>query len=605
MKAKSIEGIINPMNFENRQVFFRVLSYLKPHKAMIIMALLAMAVVAGTETSIPALMKPLLDRGFTGGLSEKLWQIPAFLVGLAVIRGAAQFLSSYWLNRVINAVLLVLRKQMFTRLLKVPTEYFQKTSSANLINSVVFEVNNVLGILSSVAINLVRDSLTVLGLLSYLFYLNWRLTLVVLVMFPIIAVIIGSINRRLRVINRRQQDLTNELAYVVEEASAGHKVVKLHGGQEYELQRFEETANRLRGFAMRASVAGGLNQPITQIIASMALSLVLLIAIMQTSSGTTVGEFAAFVTAMMLIISPIKHLADINQPLQRGLIAAELIFGLIDESIEEELNDTGTRSIQKAQGAIEFKNLGFSYTDSNANGDLATREVLRDINLSIKPGEIIAFVGPSGSGKTTLVNLLPRFYSPTKGEILLDGFNVKEYKLNDLRHQIAFVSQDVILFNDTIAANVAYGVVNKNDIDRSLVLQALQAANLSDMVRDLPEGIDSIIGDNGNRLSGGQRQRLAIARAIYKDAPILILDEATSALDSESERQVQEALDSLMQGRTTLVIAHRLSTIEHADRIVVLEHGHIIEVGAHAELIGQNGLYASLHRLQFSSGTNS
>ena len=593
------------MNFENRKVFLRVLGYLKPHKLMIIMALLAMAVVAATETSIPALMKPLLDRGFTGGLSQKLWQVPAFLVGLAFVRGAAQFLSSYWLNRVINSVLLVLRQQMFERLLKVPTEYFQKTSSANLINSVVFEVNNVLGILSSVAINLVRDSLTVIGLLSYLFYLNWRLTLVVFIMFPIIGLIISAINRRLRVINRRQQDLTNDLAYVVEEASAGHKVIKLHGGQAYELQRFEQTAERLRGFAMRASVAGGLNQPITQIIASIALSLVLLIAIMQTSSGTTVGEFVAFVTAMMLIISPLKHLADINQPLQRGLIAAELIFSLVDQPIEDELNDTGTRTIVKTQGAIEFDNLSFSYADLNATGEITNHQVLKDVQLNIKPGEVIAFVGPSGSGKTTLVNLLPRFYSPTKGRICLDGFDIKEYKLNDLRHQIAFVSQDVVLFNDSIASNVAYGAVNKSDIDRSLVIQALQAANLGDMVRDLPEGIDTQIGDNGNRLSGGQRQRLAIARAIYKDAPILILDEATSALDSESERQVQEALDTLMQGRTTLVIAHRLSTIEHADRIVVLEHGRIVEIGPHQDLINQNGLYASLHRLQFSGGAAS
>lgn len=590
------------MNVQNRQVFLRVLSYLKPFKAMIILALLAMAVVAATETSIPALMRPLLDRGFTGGLNQNLWQVPVFLVGLAFIRGAAQFLSNYFLNRAINSVLLVLREQMFSRLLGANTEFFQRSTAANLINTVVFEVNNVLSILGSVAINLVRDSLTVVGLLGYLFYLNWKLTLIVMVIFPVIALIVGSINKRLRSLNRQQQERTSELAYVVEEAVAGHKVVKLHSGQAYELKRFGQAAADLKKFAIKASVAGGLNQPITQIVASIALSVVLLIAIMQSSSqGTTVGEFAAFVTAMMLLISPLKHLADINQPLQRGLIAAEMIFGLIDQSIEDDQEDSKIH-LQKAKGHIQYDHVGFTYANFSDDGSISQkREVLRDVSFEVQPGEVIAFVGPSGGGKTTLVNLLPKFYSPTEGSIRLDGIGLNEIKLRDLRNQIAFVSQDVILFNDTIAANVAYGAVHSGDIDRSRVVEALQAAHLTDMIRGLPEGIDTPIGDNGNRLSGGQRQRMAIARAIYKNAPILILDEATSALDSESERQVQDALDELMQGRTTLVIAHRLSTIEHADRIIVLEHGHIIEMGSHSELINQGGLYSSLHRLQFAN----
>jgi subfamily B ATP-binding cassette protein MsbA len=590
------------MKLPNHHVFLRVISYLKPHKSMIVLALLAMAVVAATETSIPALMKPLLDRGFTGGLNEKLWQVPVFLVGLAFIRGAAQFFSNYWLNRVINEVLLILREQMFERLLHAPTEFFQRSTAANLINTVVFEVNNVLSILSNVAINLVRDSLTVIGLMAYLFYLNWRLTLVVMIIFPIIGYTISRINKRLRALGRDQQKYTSQLAYVVEEATAGHKVVKLNQGHDYEMYRFREMANSLRKFAIRASIAGGLNQPITQLVASMALSGVLLIAIIQSSGGhTTVGEFAAFVTAMMLIISPLKHLADINQPLQRGLIAAEMIFGLIDQPLEHQIDPENARDLKKAKGKISFESVSFSYLqDPDATSD-AQREVLRDISIDIEPGEIIAFVGPSGSGKTTLVNLVPRFYTPTKGRILLDGYSIDEYRLQDLRLQIGFVSQDVILFNDTIAANIAYGVVHDSEIDRVKVSEAIAAANLTGMIRDLPEGMDTVIGDNGNRLSGGQRQRLAIARAVYKNAPILILDEATSALDSESERLVQGALENLMQGRTTLVIAHRLSTIENADRIVVLEHGRIVEIGSHAQLIEVGGLYSSLHRLQFSS----
>ena len=586
------------MNAQDRTALNRIIAYLKPHIRLIIGSLIAMAFVAGAETSIPALMKPLLDRGFTGQLDNKLWQIPVFLVGLALVRSLAQFLSNYLLTRVINAVLLKLREQMFQTLLNASTTFFQKNTASNLINAVVFEVNNVLSIMGGMLISLVRDSLTVVGLMSYLIYLNWKLTLVVLIIFPIIAFVMGKINKRLRSLNREQQGLTGELAYIVEEAAAGYKIVKVHGAQEYEMKRFKQKAERLRQFALKSAVAGGLNQPITQLIASMALSIVLVIALMQSATeGTTVGGFAAFVTAMMLVISPLKHLADINQPLQRGLTAAEMIFGLMDQPFEEdEDRRLNMKSLDKAKGAIRFENVGFSYQQ-----EVGRKDALSDINLSITPGEIVAFVGPSGGGKSTLVNLLPRFFKPTTGHIYLDDILLEDIVLTDVRKQLAFVSQDVILFNDTIAANVAYGAANEAGIDRARVIEALEAANLSALIQELPEGIDSIVGHNGNRLSGGQRQRLAIARAIYKDAPILILDEATSALDSESERQVQDALERLMTGRTTLVIAHRLSTIEHADRIVVIEHGKIVENGSHEVLIQQNGLYANLHRIQFSN----
>jgi subfamily B ATP-binding cassette protein MsbA len=595
----------NSINISTQTALKRILRYAIPHKVAVALALLGLTIVAASETAIPALLKPLLDRGFTGQLDNKLWHVPAFLVGLAFIRGFAQFGSNYALSHITNSVLFKLREQMFNRLLQAPADLFQNRSAASLINAVVFEVNAVLQVITSIAMNLVRDSLTVIGLMAYLFYLNWRLTLLILIIFPIIGFMVKLINTRLRKLHKVSQDMTNELSYIVEESVGGYKVVKLHGGETYEKQRFALIANQLRRYSMKIAVAGGLNQPMTQFVASIALSGVLLVALFQSSAAeTTVGGFVAFVTALILIISPLKHLADLNQPLQRGIAAADMIFKLMDQPIEEDqTRQSAAIRITKAKGDLEFKNVQFAYqglASINPSDGLVTKEVLKNINLKIPAGEVVAFVGPSGSGKSTLVNLLPRFFNPTSGSISLDGVDIQDIDLKDLRQQMAFVSQDVVLFNDTIAANVAYGVKSSEEIDRGLVHEALQAANLSELIKELPEGIDTQVGDNGNRLSGGQRQRLAIARAIYKDAPILILDEATSALDSESERQVQEALETLMQGRTTLMIAHRLSTIENASRIVVLDHGKIVENGSHAELIAQNGLYASLHRLQFS-----
>lgn len=555
-----------------------------------------MGVVAASETAMPALLKPLLDHGFEGADSRWLWRVPLVLIGLAFVRGGSQFLSNYLLSRISNHVLLTLRLQMFSNILQAPASYYQRTTVATMINAVVFEVNMVLQVLTGVLITLVRDSLTVVGLLGYLFYLNWRLTLVVMTVGPVIGFLVSKINRRLRSLNRASQDQTNALSYVVEEAANGYKVVKIFGGEAYELRRFTEMAQQLRRGAMRMAAAGGLNQPITQLFASVALSVVVVIALVQSSSQqTTVGGFAAFVTAMMLVISPLKHLADINQPLQRGLTAAEMIFATIDELSETELLQTSARqALGRVRGELVFDRVGFSYPTAEG-----MRAALDGIALTISPGEVVALVGPSGSGKTTLANLVPRFFAPTAGRILVDGIDIGTVALAELRQQIAFVSQDVVLFNDTLEANIAYGDEGQIDADR--VARAAAAAHLGDLIASLPEGLQTNIGDNGSRLSGGQRQRLAIARAIYKDAPILILDEATSALDSESERQVQAALDTLMKGRTTLVIAHRLSTIESADRIVVLEHGKIVEQGSHAQLLAHDGIYATLHRIQFAT----
>ena len=571
-------------------VLRRLWPYLKPLMLVIIGAVVAMAISSATDAGIPALLKPLLDHGFgTHGSDRAVWLVPAAVIGLALVRGVSQYASGYLLAYVTNKILLDLRLKMFDRMINTSVAFFQRETASTVINAIVFEVNQILNVLSSVMITLVRDSLTVVFLLGYLFILNWRLTLIVAVLLPGIGFLVGKINRRLRRLNREAQLLTNELSYIVEETVGGYKVVKVNNGQQYEMNRFTEMSRRLRGYSMRMIVSGGLAQPLTQFLASIALAVVITIAVVQsTSDQTTVGGFVAFVTSMLLIISPLKHLMDVNQPLQRGMTAAELIFGLIDEPAEPE---GGGRPLDHATGAIEFRDVSFNYSTSSTPG----RHTLDRVSFTAKPGEMIALAGPSGSGKTTLVNLLPRFFDPTAGEILVDGVALPEYGIHALRSQIAMVSQDVVLFNDTIANNVAYGTT----ADAKRVEDALRAANLWDTVQAMPEGIATLVGDNGMKLSGGQRQRLAIARAIYKNAPILILDEATSALDSESERYVQAALETLMEGRTTLVIAHRLSTIERADRILVMDAGRIVEQGSHQELLKTDGLYAHLHRIQF------
>ncbi|KUZ79633.1 lipid A export permease/ATP-binding protein MsbA [Burkholderia ubonensis] len=568
-------------------VFKRLWPYVKPLLGIVLLAVVTMGVVAATEAGIPALLKPLLDHGFGAHGSDRAkWYVPVAVIGLALVRGVSQYASGYLLSYVSNRILLQLRLEMFQRMIHTSASFFQRETASTVINAIVFEVNQILSVLTGVMVTLVRDSMTVIFLLGYLFYLNWRLTLIVAVILPGIGWLVSKINRRLRRLNREHQTLTNELSYIVEETVGGYKVVKVHNGETYEIDRFTAMSKRLRGYAMRMTVSGGLAQPITQFLASIALAVVITIAVFQSSNDqTTVGGFVAFVTSMLLVISPLKHLIDVNQPLQRGMTAAELIFGLIDEPAEPQ---GGGRPLPHARGEIEFRGVTFDY-------GAAERPTLDRISFKVAPGEMVALAGPSGSGKTTLVNLLPRFFDPTGGSVLLDGVPIADYDIHALRSQMAMVSQDVVLFNDTIAANVAYGQTP----DRARVQAALEAANLADAVAAMPDGLDTVVGGNGMRLSGGQRQRLAIARAIYKDAPILILDEATSALDSESERHVQAALERLMEGRTTLVIAHRLSTIERADRILVLEAGKIAEEGTHDELLRHGGLYAHLHRIQY------
>ena len=568
--------------------FRRALAMFRPYKTRLALAFLGMILTASTEPMFPAVMRVLLDRGFVGKPTLQLWMVPVAVVGIFVLRGISTFLTSYMMTWVTTMLLNAIRAQMFARVLDVPASFYASSSVGKVINGMMFEAQQVIDMVRNVLTSLIRDSLTVIVLLAFLIWLNWRLTIVALVLLPLTAVVVRLTGKRVRKLTREYLEINAELTQVIEETTRANQVIKIFGGQKYENDRFEARAAKLRRYSMRMASTLAATVPITQIMAACAVATVIVIALIQSSRGqSTVGDFVSFITAMLMLLTPLKRLAEVSGPLQRGLAASEAVFGLIDAKPER---TTGETLPQRAQGRLEFADVSFTYPGQ-------AQRALSGINLSIMPGETVAFVGMSGGGKTTLVSLVPNFFSASSGEIRLDGRNIEEIALPSLRAQIAMVSQSVVLFDDTVAANIAYGDPTP-DIAR--VQAAVRAAYLSDVVAQLPAGLDTVIGDNGNRLSAGQRQRMAIARAIYKDAPILILDEATSALDTESERAVQAALETLMQGRTTLVIAHRLSTIERADRIVVLVGGQVVEVGSHEQLLERDGTYASLYHLQFA-----
>ena len=568
----------------------RIAPSFRASRAGFIAAFAAAAVAAATEPLVPALLKRLLDDGFGPARGFPLWSVPVVIVGLFALRGVAAFVAQYALSWAANLGVLKLRESMFARLLNAAPALFTQQSASSLTNTLVYEVQAGAGQLVQALLVLVRDSLVVLALLVYLLMLNWKLTLMVLLLAPAVALVMRSVSRRLDKLTRAFQLATDELAYVVEENVLAWRIVRLHGAASAQHKRFAATSQMLRRLMVKSTAAAASSSPLTQMLASVALSVVMVLALWQSADagGATVGGFVAFITAMLMLVAPLKHLSDVSAPLTRGLAALERGVDLVEHTPEEQ---GGTHTpAARARGDIELRGVGLQYRSDAA-------PALADVHLSLRAGETVALVGPSGAGKTTLVNLLPRFLDPSSGEALLDGVPLREWRIDALRRQFALVSQDVVLFNDTVAANVALG----DTIDRERVTAALKSAHLLDFALAMPQGLDTVLGHNASQLSGGQRQRLAIARAIYKDAPVLILDEATSALDSESERAVQEALEVLMRGRTTLVIAHRLSTIEHADRVVAMDAGRIVEQGSHAELLARGGLYARLHALQFRS----
>lgn len=565
----------------------RLAPYYKGSLWGFVLAAAGTIVAAATEPFIPMLLNALLDDGFQGR-KLALWMVPVAVIGLFTIRGIAGFVSQYGLAWAATRGVLRLREAMFARLLDAQPAIFGRSSASSLTNTVAYEAHSGTNQLVYSIQNLVYESLRLVALLAYLLYLNWQLTVFVAVLFPAVAWVMRILTKRLHRLTVESQKATDELAYVVEENVLAWRIVRLHAAHAHQAGRFGKASETLRRLTIKSVVAASTMTPVTQILAACALSAVIVAALWQSGqAGGSVGEFVAFVTAMLQLVAPIKHLSEVAGPITRGLAALERGMALINTTPVE---TGGSHAVEHSRGHIEMRDVTLRYRDDQP-------AALEGVSLDLQPGQTIALVGPSGAGKSTLVNLLPRFIDPSSGTILLDGVPIQDWDVQSLRRQFALVSQDVILFNDSVAANVALG----ETIDRQRVRDALQAANLLEFVDGLPQGIDNPVGHNGNQLSGGQRQRVAIARAIYKDAPILILDEATSALDSESERLVQQALERLMKGRTSLVIAHRLSTIERADRIVALEGGRVIEQGSHAELLARGGLYARLHALQFRS----
>ncbi len=579
---------MKPSPLTAARLYRRLLGYATPYWRVFVFAVLAMVGFAATDTGFAALMKPMLDGNFIQRDPDAIRFVPLALIALFVVRGVTGFVSRYGMSWIGRRVIQRLRHDLFHHLLQLPAQYFDRNPSGRLLSRLTFDVEQVAEATTNAVTILIRDSLTMLFLLAYMLWISAWLTLLFLIIGPVLVGLIRYVSLRFRRISRRIQDSMGELTQFSEESIQGQRLVKSFNGEAWQERLFAQVNERNRRLHLKMAAAAGASTPIVQLIAACILALVVYLATLESvSRDISVGSFVSFIAATMLLMQPLKRLTNINASIQRGVAAARSIFEVLDAAPEP---DQGRIALQRARGAIEFRSVSFAY--ERGKGD-----VLRNISFSIEPGQTVALVGRSGGGKTTLAHLLVRFYDPDVGAVCLDGEDIRSYRLADLRRQIAVVGQDVTLFNDTIAHNIAYGRLD--DPREADIVASAEAAHAMEFIRALPDGLNTRIGDRGILLSGGQRQRIAIARAMLKDAPVLILDEATSSLDSESERAVQDALEQLARNRTSVIIAHRLSTVERADRILVLEQGRIVESGTHRSLLDAGGLYTELYRLQF------
>ncbi len=573
------------------RLYRRLLGYALPYKSKFVIAVIGMIVLSVTSAAFAAMMKPLVDHGFVGKDMDTIRLVPPLIIGLFLVRGIANFVAQYSVSWVGRRITFDIRNAIFTHLTRLPSGFYDTSTSGGLISKLIFDVEQIAAAVTEAVFVIVRDGLTVVAMAAWMIYLNWKLTVFFAILAPISSLLVRAMSLRFRKASQQIQQSMGEISQVTQQTMEGQRVVKAFGGQETEIRAFNGANEKNRRQAMRKVTVSAVGMGLVQLLAAIALALVIYFALL--SGEITAGGFVSYITAVTWMMNPSKRLSKINETIQTGLAAAQSAFALLDEPEEQ---DDGSVTYERVQGRVEFRHVGFRYP-------VAESEALQDVSFTIEPGQTVALVGASGSGKTTTASLLPRFYRATEGEILLDDRNINNLVLANLRRHIAIVGQETLLFDDTIRHNIAYG--HEGPIDNERLIQAAHAAHVLEFAQKLPQGLDTHVGERGMRVSGGQRQRIAIARALYKNAPILILDEATSSLDTESERLVQAAMQKLMENRTTLVIAHRLSTVEHADRIIVLAHGRVVESGTHRELLAQNGVYAGLYRVQFGAGSQS